>query len=64
MPIRRTVATLISIAALGSGVGALTGCSDPGNSRTGTPADTATDTSATVPSDASFGPTPSQSSGG
>lgn len=64
MRIRRAVVTLLSVAVLTGGTGALTGCSDPSNSRTGTPQDTATDTSAKVPSDSSMGSTPTQSSGG
>jgi hypothetical protein len=64
MRIRRTVVTLVSVAALSSGVGALAGCSDPSNSRTGTPADNATDSSAKVPSNSSMGSTPTQSTGG
>jgi hypothetical protein len=58
------VVTLLSVAVLGGGVGALTGCSDPSNSKTGTPADTATDTSAKVPSNSSIGNTPARSTGG
>jgi hypothetical protein len=64
MRIRRTVVTLVSVAVLGSGVGALSGCSNPSNGRTGTPADTATDTSAKVPSNSSIGNTPALSTGG
>jgi hypothetical protein len=64
MRIRHTVVTLVSVAVLTSGVGALTSCSDPSNSKTGTPADTATDTSAKVPSNSSIGSTPALSTGG
>jgi hypothetical protein len=56
--------TAVAVAALGGGMGAVTGCSDPSNSKTGTPQDTATDTSAKVPSDSSVGSTPTQSTGG
>lgn len=64
MRIRRAIVPLVSVAALSGGMGALTGCSDPSNSTTGTPQDTTTDTSAQVPSDASMNSTPTQSSGG
>jgi hypothetical protein len=64
MHIRRVLVTLVSVAALSGGIGGLTGCSDPSNSKTGTPQDTATDTSAKVPSDSSIGSTPTQSTGG
>jgi hypothetical protein len=64
MRIRRAIVTLVSVAALMGGIGGLSGCSDPGKSKTGTPQDTATDTSAQVPSDSSIGSTPTQSTGG
>lgn len=64
MRIRRTLVTLVSVAVLGGGIGGLTGCSDPSNSKTGTPQDTATDTSAQVPSNSSIGSTPTASTGG
>lgn len=60
MRLRQAVATLVTVAALG----ALSGCSNPSNSGTGTPADTVTDSSATAPSSSSIGATPTQSSGG
>jgi hypothetical protein len=64
MRIRRAIVTLVSVAALSGGIGGLTGCSDPSNSKTGTPQDTQTDTSGKVPSDSSVGSTPTQSTGG
>jgi hypothetical protein len=64
MRIRRVLVTLVSVAALSGGIGGLTGCSDPSNSKTGTPQDTATDTSAKVPSDSSIGSTPTAASTG
>lgn len=64
MRIRRAVVTLVTVTALGGGVGALSGCSNPSNSGTGTPADKVTDSSATAPSSSSIGATPTQSSGG
>ncbi len=39
---------------------AVTGCSDPSDSTTGTPQVTATDTSAKVPADSSMGSTPTR----
>jgi hypothetical protein len=64
MRIRRTLAVLVSVVAVSAGIGGLTGCSDPSNSRTGTPQDSQTDTSASVPSDVSVSNSPAQSSGG
>ena len=61
---KRTVAALVSALVLSGGAGGLTGCSDPAKSRTGTPADTATDTSASVPSNSSGASLPKSSGGG
>jgi hypothetical protein len=64
MRIRRAVVTLVTVTALSGGVGALSGCSNPSNSGTGTPADKVTDSSATAPSSSSLGATASPSSSG
>ena len=64
MRIRRAAVTFLTVLALSGGTGALTGCSDPSNGKTGTPQDTATDTSAKVPSDSSMGSTPTSATGG
>jgi hypothetical protein len=60
MPIRRPLAALITTLTLVGG-GALTACSDPSDSGTGTPKDTATNTSGNSPSDESQGNLPDNS---
>jgi hypothetical protein len=60
MPIRRPLAALITTLALVGG-GALTACGDPVESGTGTPKDTATNTSGNSPSDESQGNVPDNS---
>jgi hypothetical protein len=60
MPIRRPLAALITTLTLVGG-GALTACSDPSDSSTGTPKDTATNTSGNSPSDESQGNLPDNS---
>jgi hypothetical protein len=57
MNIRRPVAGLLTVLALVSG-GALTACGDPTDSTTGTPKDTATNTSGADPGGTSQGNVP------
>ena len=57
MRIRRPLAALLTALALASG-GALTACSAPGGSRTGTPADNAQNTSGGDPTSVSQGSLP------
>ena len=60
MRIRRPLAALVTTLTLVGG-GALTACSDPSDSSTGTPKDTATNTSGNSPSDESQGNLPDNS---
>ena len=61
MSIRRPLAALITTAALASG-GALTACGDPTDSTTGTPRDTAMNTSGGDPGGVSQGNVPQHDS--
>ena len=60
MQIRRTAAALVVAAALAGG-GTLTACSSPTNSNTGTPKDTASNTSGASPGGSSQGNLPNDS---
>lgn len=60
MHIRRPVAALVTALALAGGGGMLTGCSNGGDSNTGTPRDQVTKSS-TSPSNASMGNLPTDS---
>jgi hypothetical protein len=61
MNIRRTVAALVTAVALTS-TGALTACTDPVNANTGTPKDTARNTSGSDPGGVSQGNVPKNDS--
>jgi hypothetical protein len=63
MSIKRKVVSLAGALVLCGVAGGLTGCSNPSNGGTGTPADTATDSSAIVPSNSSGAPSLPSSSG-